>query len=135
MKKIVLSAVTLSLLLTAFAAPKRYTLVTNATSWNVSTNWSPLGIPADGDSVTIPENKNLTLSSDLTYSDLYIDIYGALVLSGSNMKILLKSVSTVKVHTSGTLSGSKASQQLVLGTTIIFKGDQSALTGPVMATS
>ena len=135
MKKVLLTTAMFLVLLTVSAAPTRYTLIKSTSNWNDVTNWSPVGVPGNGDTAYIPENITLTLSSDLTYTNLFIDLYGTLVLSGSNMKMLLQSTSTIKIHTTGTLFGSKASQQVVFSNTIVFKGDHPVLNGPLMATS
>lgn len=134
MKKLILLTLIISSL-SSFAAPKRYTLASNSSNWSSTGTWAPVGIPADGDTVTIPENKKFTLATDLTLTNVFFDIYGTLELSGSNVKLLLKNASTLKIHTSGKITGTKNSQQLLMGNNIIFKGDDPMILGPVMATS
>src|SRR5215218_5810663 len=134
MKKPLLSLLALTLMLSAVAAPTSYTLLKSTSNWALASNWSPAGLPQNGDTITIPENIQLTLSSDFTFSNLYVDLYGAIIISGNNMKMTLTDNSTINLHTTGWIDGDKASQQIVLGT-IIYKGDYPVLTGPKQATS
>jgi hypothetical protein len=108
--------------------------LSSTSNWNTPTNWSPTGLPTNGDTVDIPQSISLTLSNDLTLQNSYFDVYGSLVLSGNNMKLILQNTSTVNVHTSGTINGNRASQQIVLGS-IIYKGNSPVLVGPMIATS
>jgi len=134
MKKFLLTALAFSLLLTSFATPKKYKLLSSTADWSNATNWAPTGVPKDGDTVLIPENTQLTISQDVSLSDVYFDVYGSLILSGNSMKLYLLKSSTLNIHTGGWIDGTKASQQIVLSN-IIFKGDQPVVTGPKIATS
>ena len=134
MKKLVLSSITLVTLLSVFAAPIRYKLLSSTSNWYNTANWAPAGLPAAGDTAFIPAGIQLTLSSDLNLQNTYFDLYGSLVLSGSNMKLTFQNNSTINVHTSGTIAGTSASQQIILDNTIIYKGDQPLLTGAKIAT-
>lgn len=134
MKKLILTTLAFTLLVTAFAAPKRYKLLRSSTNWYNTTNWSPAGLPADGDTIFIPEKIQLTLANDMTLKNVYFDLYGSVILSGLNMKLVLQNLSTFNVHTSGWIDGDKASQQLMLGGTL-FKGNDPVVIGPKIATS
>jgi hypothetical protein len=133
MRKLVLSIFTLILFLTSFAAPKAYKLLRSTTNWASPANWSPFGLPQNGDTIRIPESIQLTLSNDFTFSNLYLDVFGGLIISGNNMKMDLSENSTINVHSTGWIDGDKASQQIVLNS-IIYKGDYPVLTGPKIAT-
>lgn len=135
MKKLVLSFVTLLILTVSFAAPQRYKLLSSTNNFNNAANWLPTGIPAAGDTVSIPAGVQLTLASDLTLQNVYMDLYGSLALSGNNMKLTLQNTSIVNVHTSGSITGTSAAQQIVLNNSIIYKGDQGVLTGAKLATT
>jgi hypothetical protein len=134
MKKAFLTIITLTLLTGAFAAPKKYRLNNSTSNWAVASNWSPVGLPQDGDTILIPTSTQLQLSNDFSFTDVYLDVYGSIVLSGNSMKMALAGNSTVNVHTGAWISGDKASQQIVLSS-IVFKGDNPVLTGPKIATA
>lgn len=134
MKKSLLTLFCVALLTSAFAAPIKYKLLKNATNWTLTSNWSPAGKPKDGDTILIPSGLQLVLSTDITLKDIYIDLYGGIVLSGNSMKANFTGKSVINIHTGGTFYGSKNSQQLELGGTI-YKGGQSVVTGPVLATA
>jgi hypothetical protein len=135
MKKLLLLTLSFTFLLFAAAAPVKYTLLKTTNSWKTASNWLPAGYPKDGDTAVIPAGLVMTLPSDLTINNAYIDIFGSLVLSGSNLKALFTGTSTIKLRAGATLYGSKASQQIVFGSTIIYKGDNPVLLGPQIATA
>lgn len=134
MKKSLLLVLAFALFTTAFAAPKKYKLLKNTTNWTLTSNWSPVGVPKDGDTILIPSGLQLVLGNDITLKDIYIDLYGSVVLSGNNMKAKFTGKSIVNLHTGATLYGSKNSQQVELGG-MIYKGGQAVLAGPMMATA
>lgn len=134
MKKLLLLAFTLSLLVSAFAAPVKYKLLKNTTNWTLTSNWSPAGKPKDGDTILIPSGLQLVLSADISLKDIYIDLYGSVVLSGNSMKAKFSGKSTINIHTGATLYGSKNSQQLEVGSAT-YKFNNLVIAGPVMATS
>ena len=134
MKTALLTIIALTLLTGAFATPKKYRLNSSTSNWAVASNWSPVGLPQDGDTILIPTSTQLQLSNDFNFTDVYLDVYGSILLSGNSMKMLLSGNSTVNVHTGAWISGDKASQQIVLSS-IVFKGDNPVLTGPKIATS
>ena len=40
--------------------------------WNTQENWTPNGIPGEGDQVTLSGNENITLSGDVKVNFLFI---------------------------------------------------------------
>ncbi len=67
--------------------------------WNVTTNWSPNGVPGVGDKAIIPSGKAVTLVGDVIID--YVDLTGGTITGNFNLTI-----SGTLVWTSGGFSGS-----------------------------
>jgi hypothetical protein len=134
MKQLLLFILALSLLQTTVAAPVKYKLLKNTNNWTATSNWTPTGTPKNGDTILIPSGLQLVLGADITLNDIYVDLYGSILLSGNNMKAKFTGKSMINIHTGATLYGSKNSQQVELGN-IIYKGNQPVITGPMLATA
>ncbi|HUQ96349.1 MAG TPA: hypothetical protein VM010_01705 [Chitinophagaceae bacterium] len=119
---------------TVFAAPKKYMLTQSTANWMQSSVWAPAGIPQNGDTLVIPAGITLTFNDDVFLSNVYIDIFGRMELSGLNLKAIFTGSSTINLEAVAILYGSKASQQIVMDN-IIFKGNAVPLVGPKIATS
>ncbi|MBK6363894.1 MAG: hypothetical protein IPF52_10510 [Saprospiraceae bacterium] len=75
-----------------------YTLLTTG-DWNVTTNWSPNGVPGVGDKAIIPSGKTVTLVGDVTID--MVDLSGGTISGNFDLTI-----SGTLVWTAGGFSGS-----------------------------
>ena len=130
MKNIYTVALALLLATISIAAPKN-TAVNNG-QWNNSSTWSLNRVPANGDTVIIPTGKTVTISSNESNSNSFVKIYGSLKLSGGKLSLDINS--TVKVYSGGKISGTgSASEQLKIGNTKVYQGNDPDVNGPEMA--
>lgn len=124
--------------LPAYCAIK--TVVANAgQGWGNNANWSPAGIPVDGDEIVIPVGQIISVKGSF-YSgteNFQIQVHGTLDFDPSG-KLNLGSLSTVQLHTSTsaiTTNGS-ASEQIVINGQIKYQGSiDGTLNGPKYASN
>ena len=107
--------------------------------WNDPANWSPRGIPANGDDVIIPAGYTVTLKKstyDKTTTNLNITIEGTLSFDPSG-KLYLGILSTIKLTkvTSRIQSNGTGSELISIGTELKYDGkkDPRTITGPAFS--
>jgi hypothetical protein len=130
MKKIYSIAFALLLATISIAAAK-ITAINNG-QWSNSSTWDLNRVPADGDTVIIPTGKNVVLNTSVSNNSLFLKIYGTLKLTGG--KLSLDNNSTIKVYTGGKITSTgSASEQIKVGNTHVYKGNDPDVVGPMMA--
>lgn len=116
----------------SFAANKQFAV--NNGNWNDAASWTPTGVPQSGDKISIPANLTALVSgTDVSISNVTLDIYGKLKMSGENIKMSFGFLSTIVLHTGGSIIGDKNSQQIWLNGKI-YEGT-TTLAGPKIASS
>lgn len=75
-------------LLTASAPATSYTFNSSYGDWDTATNWTPNGTPGSGDTVTIPDDKICTVSTDdQAAEDVIVEDGGFLLVIGKTLTI------------------------------------------------
>ncbi|MBL0105047.1 MAG: right-handed parallel beta-helix repeat-containing protein [Bacteroidetes bacterium] len=99
-----------------FSGNSNFTWTGNtSTSWNVTTNWSPNGVPSTNDSVTIVTGSNTVLLANDVTVKRFTMTSGTLNLNGKTL-----SVSTLATFTAGTINNGHLTSSGA--TTITFGG-------------
>ena len=124
----------LSLITTlAFSAP----VITAKSSsfWKYKATWNNR-LPQVGDTIEIPEGITVTIDDDQRFDgDIYLIVRGRLIFADNNSTLWMGGNSVIAV-VNGMINGSgSASQQIKLGTDIIYKGSYEAITGMQTATN
>ena len=96
--------------------------------WSTPSTWSPVRVPADNDTIIIPVGDSVVLTADISLNKVRLKVFGILNLV-SNAKLRLDNLSVVIIESGGKLMGSGANDQLRIGTTIIFKGNDPDVKG------
>lgn len=96
--------------------------------WSSAATWNPARVPADGDTIVIPVGDTVTFTSDINLNNVRIRVFGLLELD-SHAKLRLDDQSVVVIESGGKLIGHGASDQLRIGNTTIFKGNDPPVTG------
>ena len=96
--------------------------------WSTSTTWNPARVPADGDTIIIPVGDTVTFSANTTFDKVRIRVFGMLDLD-NNAKLRLDDESVVVVESGGKLIGHGANDQLRIGNTTVFKGNDPPVSG------
>jgi hypothetical protein len=137
MKKFVLCFAYIFITLYAFGVSKtpRFTTI----DWGTANDWSPSGVPANGDEVTIPSGYTVYLKKSVYKSstpDLHITIAGTLAFEPSG-QLELGIGATIKLESSASMiqSSGTGSELIKIGTEIKFTGKMipSTVTGPAFA--
>jgi hypothetical protein len=127
----------LCFLLSIFAqANPTISSVPQSGNWKTTATWQLNRLPMHGDTVLIPTGKTVVVDNiqNLGTEDIYIKIYGTLLITGG--KLWLGSNSTITLFTGGIISGAGSpAETLKIGATVKFEGSQSPLTGPLLANS
>jgi hypothetical protein len=97
-------------------------------NWSVTTTWNPARVPADGDTIIIPAGDTVTFSIDLTMIKVRIRVFGELIMA-NNAKLRLDDQSVVVIESGGKLVGDGSNDQLRIGNTTIFNGNDPPVTG------
>lgn len=84
--------------LSTHAATK--TALTGARDWSDSNDWSPTGVPANGDAVIIPAGSVMTLNTN-TNSLLSLTVSGTLTIGNSNTNRTITVTGNVTINTGG----------------------------------
>jgi hypothetical protein len=104
-------------------------------SWRNASDWDQDRLPANGDIVTIPANKTLTVDRSVTGNDIHLKVYGKLTLTGQTTQITLTGNSDIVVYEGGMIEGSGANQKLRIGDNVVYLGKNPPVLGPAMATA
>jgi hypothetical protein len=134
MKHIYLLAIAIISFATSFAQTK-INLSCTSGSWSVRSSWDLNRLPTSGDTVVVPKNTNLTISTDMTLNDMHVRIYGTVTLANNNTQINLIGNSDIVVYEGGKIEGTQASQKLRINGTLAYQGNNSAIYGPATATA
>lgn len=100
--------------------------------WNVAGNWSPSGIPQNGDTVVIPTGVTISVKTNIYNSlpDIIIKIYGTLDFN-SGGKLELGVAAKVIVYIGGSISGSGPSEVIKINGVSKYKGNtDGTIVGP-----
>ncbi|MGE5108502.1 MAG: T9SS type A sorting domain-containing protein [Sphingobacteriales bacterium] len=137
MKKSLLSLCLLFLIsLSSFATIK--TVVSNAgQGWNVASNWSPGGIPQNGDTVVIPEGQTITVKTNIysTSPNLTIRIYGTLNFAPGG-KLVLGMSSAIQIYDNGKITSDSGTSSEIIsidGETKYNANNDGIISGPAYA--
>jgi hypothetical protein len=96
--------------------------------WSITSTWNPAGVPGDNDTIIIRAGDTVTFTGNITLSKVRIRVFGVLDLD-NNAKLRLDEESVVVIESGGKLVGHGASDQLRIGNTTIFKGNDPPVSG------
>jgi len=108
------------------------TAVVNNGNWGTNSTWSLNRQPGNGDTVLIPANKTVLFNTDENLNGALIRIYGVLNMNGGK-KLNLDNASVIRVYPGGTIIGTGSSDQIRIGSTHVFDGNEPDITGPMFA--
>jgi hypothetical protein len=97
-------------------------------NWSSTTTWNPARVPTEGDTIVIPIGDTITFTDNITLDRIRLRVFGVLDLV-SNSKLRLDNQSVVIIESGGKLKGDGANDQLRIGTTTIFKGNDPDVSG------
>lgn len=101
--------------------------------WESTASWNPARLPQDNDTIIIPAGYTITLDVNESYNRAVVEIYGT--LSFNNGKLRLDNNSSVIIESGGKITGINSNDQITIGSTLKYSGNDGTLTGPVMANS
>lgn len=138
MKTFVIIIFSLIYSLKAISATK--TAVANTgNGWSVASNWSPSGVPQDGDTIIIPAGFTLTVKGNIYSSpnpNIFINIYGNLDFDPSG-KLELGVNSVINIPLNGSITSNGTSSELIkINGVTMFNGQvDGTINGPAHSTS
>lgn len=132
MKNIAITIIALIFTLTVSAAPV-ITLVQNNGNWNNPGAWNLNRLPMNNDTVNIPLNLTVTITTNINLNNLYVKAYGKLKFSGG--KLNLNNSSEIYVFVTGMITGSGNNDRIKIGNNDKFRGTDAPVTGPSFANS
>lgn len=100
--------------------------------WNVAGNWSPSGVPQNGDTVIISAGDTISVKTNVYNSlpNIVIKVYGTLHFN-SGGKLELGILAKIIVYTGGVISGSSPSEVIKINGVSKYKGDSDGtIVGP-----
>jgi len=107
------------------------TAINNGT-WSNTSTWNLNRLPQSGDTIVIPSGFSLAFTSTANLNGVMVKIWGALHMSGSS-KLDLDNASLIRVYTGGIITGAGNGDQIKIGNTIVFKGNDPDVAGPMFA--
>jgi hypothetical protein len=122
------------------------TKLTTPAAWSNALGWLPNGVPISGERVVIPAGVTVSTNADLTFTSLYLDILGKLVLGNNRSLTLTSADSYINVQGTGSIEASQTSNnnsqifingltQFVSNQTYASNGGGKGLVnGPALAT-
>jgi hypothetical protein len=128
-----------------FSQNTRTKLATPA-AWSNAAGWAPNGIPVSGEKVIIPAGVTVTINTELSYSSLFIDVFGSIVLANNRSLSLGSPASYINLQATGSIEALQTSNnnsqitingltQFVSNQTYsINGGDKGLIKGPALAT-
>ena len=96
-------------------------------SWNIATNWSPTGVPASGEHVTILPGHTISIFGTSVCNNLTIDAGGTLLLGGNNDKLTVEGNTSIRGMMSDALND-------IAGNGIQFNGTLTVDSGGTIRT-
>jgi hypothetical protein len=137
MKSLFLTSIILLKAASSFASPIEQAIING--DWNNSSTWNLNRVPQNGDSVVIPGNKTVTITSNLFLNsdNIKIAIYGKLSFVGGGSKLNLAGNSGITVYPAGLIiaDGNGSSQWIQIGSNTVFTASDNTVTGPQLANS
>ena len=116
----------------ATASAGSITAVVNNGNWATASTWNLNRVPANGDTIIIPANFNIPLTTTVSLNTVLLKISGSLNLSnGANLN--LNSASVIRVYSSARITGQGNDDQVKIGNTHVFKGNDPDVVGAVYA--
>jgi hypothetical protein len=131
MKPIFTLLIALTAAATAFGG-QAITAIVNNGDWANTATWNLNRLPQNGDTIIIPANKNVTLTTSVALNGVFIKIWGTLSMS-SNSQLNLDNASVIRVYSGANINGQNNNDQIKIGNTHIFKGGSPAIVGAVYA--
>ncbi|WP_207512251.1 T9SS type A sorting domain-containing protein [Longitalea luteola] len=95
--------------------------------WDKPTSWNQGRIPANGDSIIIPENKTVILDGNADLENVVLIIKGVLQLENGKLRFDLPS--RIIIYTGGKITGINNNDQVKIGDEFKFRGSQLVQTG------
>lgn len=96
--------------------------------WSNPATWNLARVPADNDTVIIPIGDSVVLSADISLNKVRLRVFGKFNLV-SNAKLRLDAQSVVIIESGGRLMGNGSNDQLRIGGTTIFNGNDPDVVG------
>lgn len=111
----------------------------NSNGWSVASNWFPLGVPENGDTVIIPATFSLSVKGNIYNNDkprLIVYVYGTMDFDPAG-KIDLDDASEIYVFTGGSIStNGSSSERIIINGVTKFNGQTDGnISGPLFANS
>ncbi len=105
--------------------------------WVVSSNWSPSGIPQNGDTVLVPAGITITVKTNI-YSNapnLAIRVFGRLHFDPGG-KLELGSASSVNIYPNGYITSTGSPSSVIkIGNVNKYQGTSGTIVGPAFASA
>ncbi|RYY38642.1 MAG: hypothetical protein EOO08_13620 [Chitinophagaceae bacterium] len=106
-------------------------------NWTNPATWSPASVPTDKDMVYIPNDRIVTITTNINQTSYTMDIRvgGRLNFVGGGAKLRLSSQSIVFVYPAGEIYANQNSQVIILGGTTVLNASNNGtlITGPSAA--
>lgn len=121
--------VTALFLVVASASAVTKTSNSGARSWGTAADWTPSGVPANGDAVVIPSGSTMTLNTN-TNSLLSVSVTGTLTIGSSNTDRTITVTGNVTVNSGGVFqTAGNGGNIFILGGNLANAGTFDALIG------
>jgi hypothetical protein len=135
MKKFYLLILGVVLYNLCFSAPN-ITAITDG-YWNSASTWNLNRLPQEGDTITIPSSRKVTIDDDENLNGfVFLKIGGKLTFQNNNSTLNLGSQAVIMILSGGQISGGgSASQKIRLDGDAIFKGNDAPVFGPQLASA
>lgn len=116
------------------------------TDWSTAAAWSPSGVPQAGERIVIPAGVTANISTNVSYTSLFVDISGTLSFSSNRMLTMTSASSYINLRSGGRIQASNtsnASTKITINTFTQFVGNRTystnsgglgLLRGPASAT-
>jgi hypothetical protein len=129
----------LACLVTVTSISARQLTAVNSTDFNTASTWSPVSLPASGDTLNIPSGKSVSVNNNvnLSASTIIMRIGGELQFVGGGAKLSFNDRSIIYLFSTGSVKTTHNSQQILIGTNSVLTGSNNTtyIYGPAMANS
>jgi hypothetical protein len=105
--------------------------------WSVAGNWSPSGIPQNGDTVLVPAGITITVKTNIynTAPNLVIRVFGRLHFDPSG-KLELGPASSVNIYPNGYITSTGSPSSVIkIGNVNKYQGTSGTIVGPAFASA
>jgi G8 domain len=99
-------------------------------NWTVAANWSPSGVPADGDDVIIPDNITVNITTNIGPEPRSITINGTLNFT-NNGKLTVTSVVYINPATGGAANGDSNNDKFTINGVTYSGNEIDGLSGQI----